>query len=96
MSVLLSAGTASMSVWSRLFTEHPASVNETYFQHFASSASFGLRMIGGGLVCFVHALLPGVFCTKASSTIGELHDRMIVNRRRPDERSMADRQARAA
>lgn len=85
-----------MSVWSKLFTEHPASVNENYFQHFASSASFGLRMIGGGLVCFVHALLPGVFCTKASSTIGELHDRMIVNRRRLDEKPMSPGQARAA
>jgi hypothetical protein len=85
-----------MSTFSKLFTEHPASVNETYFQHFASSASFGLRMIGGGLVCFVHALLPCVFCSKASSTIGELHDRMIVNRRRLDEQRLANRQPRAA
>ena len=74
-----------MSIWSKLFTEHPATVNETYFQHFASSASFGLRMIGGGLVCFVHALLPGVFCTKASSTIGRTarsHDRQSPPARR--------------
>jgi len=85
-----------MSVWSKLFTEHPASVNETYFQHLASSTSFGLRMIGGGLVCLVHALLPGVFCTKASSTIGDLHDRMIVNRRRLDEKQTSPREARAA
>ncbi len=85
-----------MSVWSKLFTEHPASVNETYLQHFASSTSFGLRMIGGGFVCLVHALLPSVFCSKASSTIGELHDRMIVNRRRVDEKQMSRGQARAA
>ena len=96
MPVLLHAGASLMSIWSKLFTEHPASVNETYFQHFASSAGFGLRMIGGGLVCFVHALLPGVFCTKASSTIGELHDRMIVNRRRLEEKEMNPGQARAA
>lgn len=96
MPVLLSAGAASMSVWSKLFTEHPASVNETYPQHFASAASFGIRMIGGGLVCLVHALLPGVFCTRASSTIGELHDRMIVNRRRPDDEQMSPGRARAA
>ena len=53
-------------------------------------------MIGGGLVCFVHALLPGVFCTKASSTIGELHDRMIVNRRRLEEKQIRAGQPRAA
>ena len=85
-----------MSVWSKLFTEHPATVNENYFQHFASSAGFGFRMIGGGLACFVHAVLPGVFCSKGSSTIGDLHDRMIVNRRRLDEQPTASRQPRAA
>jgi hypothetical protein len=85
-----------MSIWNKLFTEHPATVNETYFQHFASASSFGLRMIGGGLMCFVHALLPGVFCTKASSMIGELHERMLVNRRRPDEKAIAASQPRAA
>ncbi len=47
-------------------------------------------------MCFVHALLPGVFCTKASSTICELHDRMVINRRRPDEKTIAASQPRAA
>lgn len=85
-----------MSIWRRLFTDHPASVNESYFQHFANSASFGLRMIGGGVACFVHALLPGVFCTKASSTICELHERMVVNRSRLSEKQIAAGQPRAA
>ena len=39
-------------------------------------------MIWGGLVCLVHAFIPGVCCTKASEMIGELHDRMVTNRRR--------------
>ncbi|MDH4260686.1 MAG: DUF6356 family protein [Gammaproteobacteria bacterium] len=85
-----------MSIWSQLFTEHPATVNENYFQHFVNSSRFGLRMIGGGLVCLVHALLPGLFCTRASDTIGELHDRMIVNRRELAKKSIAARQPRAA
>jgi hypothetical protein len=85
-----------MSMLSQLFTEHPATVNESYFRHFVNSSRFGLRMIGGGLVCLVHALLPGLFCTKASDTIGELHDRMIVKRREPAERALAARQRRAA
>jgi hypothetical protein len=71
-----------MNALRRLFTEHPASVNETYWQHFANAMGFGLRMIGGGFVCIVHAFLPGVFCKTASGTIGELHDRMVVNRNR--------------
>ena len=73
-----------MSTLRRLFTDHPATVNETYGQHFVSAMSFGLRMIWGGLVCMVHALIPGVCCTTASEMIGKLHDRMIVNRRRRD------------
>ncbi len=71
-----------MNVWKRLFTEHPATVNETYWQHFSSAMSFGFRMIWGGLVCMVHALVPGICCNTASGMIGELHDRMITNRRR--------------
>lgn len=73
----------------RLFVDHPVSVHETYGQHFATAMGFGLRMIWGGLVCLVHALIPGVCCTKASEMIDDLHDRMITNRRRLAERRQA-------
>ena len=71
-----------MTTWKRLFTDHPASVDETYGQHFAAAMGFGLRMIWGGLVCMVHAIVPGAFCTKGSDMICELHERMVTNRRR--------------
>lgn len=74
-----------MSAWNHLFTDHPASVDETYGQHFVAAAGFGLRMIGGGLVCLVHALIPGAFCTRGSDMISELHERMVTNRRRVAE-----------
>ena len=74
-----------MGTWNRLFTEHPASVDETYGQHFTAAMGFGLRMIWGGLVCMVHAIVPGAFCTKGSDTICELHERMVTNRRRKAE-----------
>jgi len=79
-----------MSVWNRLFKDHPATVNETYWQHFGAAMSFSLRMFWGGLVCFVHAIVPGAFCTTGSDMIRELHERMVINRRR-----QADRQAAA-
>lgn len=85
-----------MNIWRRLFTEHPASVNETYWQHFANAMGFGLRMIGGGFVCIVHAFLPGVFCKTASGTIGELHDRMVVNRHRLSQPEVSAETRRAA
>jgi hypothetical protein len=71
-----------MSLWQRLFFAHPASVNETYFQHLASAWRFGFRMIAGGVVCLLHGLLPFAFGSKASDTICELHERMVTNRRR--------------
>ncbi|MGH8129905.1 MAG: DUF6356 family protein [Steroidobacteraceae bacterium] len=76
-----------MSIWHRLFREHPAAVDESYWQHLGNAAGFGFRMIWGGIVCLVHAVIPGVYCTKASEMIGELHERMITNRRRVAETS---------
>jgi hypothetical protein len=70
-----------MNPWRRLFTAHPASVSESYFQHLANAWRFAFRMIGGGLVCLLHGLLPFAFCSKASDTICELHERMVTNRR---------------
>jgi hypothetical protein len=65
-----------------LFQTHPASVGETYFEHLKSALGFGLGMIGGGMACMVHALLPFLFTSTGSRTIARLHDRMIANRTR--------------
>jgi hypothetical protein len=64
------------------FTDHPASVGETYGEHLRAAGGFGLAMVAGGLACLVHALLPFLFVTTGSRIIGALHDRMVVNRRR--------------
>ena len=86
-----------MNAFKRLFTDHPASVDESYGQHFLAAAGFGFRMIWGGMVCLVHALIPGAFCTKGSDLIGELHERMVTNRRRQAEsRTMPMETRRAA
>ena len=66
----------------RLFTEHPASVNETYGEHMQVAASFGWRMLWVSLACFVHAVLPFCFEKTASRAITELHDRMVAHRTR--------------
>ena len=65
----------------RAFTEHPASVGETYSEHMGRAACFGLRMIAAGAACLVHAVLPFLFVRTGSATIAELNDRMVVNRR---------------
>lgn len=65
-----------------LFTEHPRSVGETYLEHMGVAASFGGRLLVAGLACMVHAVLPFLFTKTGSQAITELHDRMVLNRRR--------------
>lgn len=66
----------------RLFTAHPASVGESYWQHLASATGFGTRMIGAGLACLLHGLFPWLFRTTGSDAVRALHARMIVHRHR--------------
>jgi Family of unknown function (DUF6356) len=66
----------------RAFTEHPASVGESYSEHLGRATSFGLRMMFAGIACLVHGVLPFLFQRTGSRAIAELNDRMVVNRRR--------------
>ena len=65
------------------FTDHPASVGETYGEHLAQASGFGFRMVLGGLACILHGLLPFLFVKTGSKQIAVLHDRMVTNRTKP-------------
>jgi len=64
------------------FTDHPASVGESYTEHMGQAVCFGLRMVFAGLACLVHGVLPFLFVRTGSRAISELNERMITNRRR--------------
>lgn len=64
----------------RLFTEHPASVGESYGQHLVHATGFAGRMMLGGLACMVHAVFPFLCVKTGSRMITELNDRMVMNR----------------
>lgn len=66
----------------KAFTEHPASVGETYGQHFAMATGFGLRMILTGFACLLHGFLPFLFVKTGSHQIETLHGTMVKNRSR--------------
>lgn len=70
------------------FTEHPASVGETYWQHFAAAMGFSLSMFRAAFCCAAHAVFPFIYEKTGSSCITELHEKMVVNRdrRKKDER----------
>ena len=65
----------------RAFTEHPASVGESYTEHLFRAVYFGARMMFAGMACLVHGVLPFLFVRTGSRAIAELNDRMVVNRR---------------
>ncbi len=48
------------------FTEHPASVGETYLQHMRFAFRFGTRMLTGGAAALIHSIFPFVCVTTAS------------------------------
>ena len=64
------------------FRNHPASVGETYVEHFGVATSFGILLMKAGLACLIHAVLPFLFTTYGRSTIADLHRRMVTHRDR--------------
>jgi hypothetical protein len=66
---------------SRLFTEHPASVGESYLGHLHRAAWFGGRLLQAGCACFIHAIFPFLFVKTGSRIITELHATMVTGRR---------------
>ena len=64
----------------KLFTEHPASVGETYGEHLVHASYFGGRMILAGLACMLHALLPFLCVRTGSQAIEELNAKMLARR----------------
>jgi hypothetical protein len=66
-----------------MFVDHPESVGESYWQHFGVAFGFALTLIGAGLAALVHALVPGLCKTTASSTIRRLHGRITARDHQP-------------
>ncbi len=62
------------------FTAHPASVNETYFQHMRVALSFSLLFFMGGLAAFVHAFFPFLFEKTGSTLIDRLNQKILSQR----------------
>ena len=60
----------------RLFLDHPASVDETYFEHMRFAGWFAGTLLVAALAAAVHAVLPFLFERTASSAINRMHHRI--------------------
>ena len=62
------------------FTDHPATVGESYAEHFGVATRFGGRMIVGGIGAVIHGIFPFLCTTIGSRTVGALHAEMVRKR----------------
>ena len=58
-----------------LFTDHPNSIGESYFQHLFFAVGIGAKLIGAGMAAIIHGLFPFWHQTTASRTIRDLFQR---------------------
>ncbi len=63
-------------MFQRIFISHPASVDETYLQHFWFALRFSLSLFAAAGAALVHAFVPCLFEKTASGIITELNTRM--------------------
>lgn len=68
----------------KLFTAHPHSVGESYWEHFRTATGFGTSLITAGLACLIHGIFPFLCKTTGSRAVRSLADRMIHARERFD------------
>jgi len=66
----------------RLMTEHPATVGETYTEHFGQASFFAFHLFLASLACAVHAFLPFLFLKTGSAKVEMLYKRMVTHRDR--------------
>ena len=64
----------------RYFLDHPASVGESYFEHFGVASRFGGAMIAGGVKAMLHAIFPNIHQTAGSDTVRQLHAILVEKR----------------
>ena len=66
------------SLLDRWFLAHPATVDETYFQHMQFAFGFAFWLITAGLAAMVHAIFPALCETTASRILKKLTDRIAA------------------
>lgn len=71
----------------RWFTEHPASVGETYFQHFNYALSVGIVLFGLVIILIIHAFFPFLFKNTVSEWLSIIVDLMKARQNDVDKQN---------
>ncbi len=59
-----------------IFLDHPATVNETYFEHMRFAFGFAFWLAAAAGAALVHAFIPALCETTASRILKRLHARI--------------------
>lgn len=62
------------SLAGRMFTDHPRSLGMSWASHGIGAVGIAVRLIGAGLACLIHALVPAWFTQTAGKTVTAMHD----------------------
>jgi hypothetical protein len=64
----------------RLFFDHPRSLGMNWASHGIGAVKIGVELVGAGLACLVHAIVPGMFTQTAGKTVTRMYDHMTQRR----------------
>lgn len=64
---------SGLTAFFRSFTDHPASVDESYWQHSKFALRFAGKLMQAGGAALVHAFIPALFETTASRMVTSLN-----------------------
>ena len=78
------------------FTDHPASVGETYLEHMGVALSFAGALALAAAACLLHAILPFAFERTSSRAVEALYRRMVTHRAKTVTPAPAARPTRAS
>lgn len=63
--------------FTRIFIDHPQSVDETYFEHMRFAGWFAARLLVAGSAALIHAVIPCLFEKTASRMIYKMYARLM-------------------
>ncbi len=61
------------AIISKIFIDHPSSVDEGYFEHMAFAGRFAFTLTLAASAAFIHAVIPCLFEKTASNLIKKMH-----------------------
>lgn len=64
-----------------LFTQHPRSVGESYWQHMGVALTFSASLLIGAVAALVHAVFPFLCSSTSSGIVMRLHKRIMDRKR---------------